>query len=127
MDPEKLEVIKEWPVPKNIHELRSFIGMCAYYCCFIANFSSILGPLHDLTKKNVWQVNKRKHSLCSKKSLSLKPVLVLPDLMIRLKSNVMPVGHSLEVVLLQEGHTIAYKSMRLNDHEKNLDIYEKEI
>ena len=36
MDPEKLEVIKEWPVPKNIHELRSFIGMCAYYCRFIA-------------------------------------------------------------------------------------------
>ena len=51
MDPEKLEVINAWPVPKNIHELRSFIGMC--YCCFIAHFSSIAGPLHDLTKKNV--------------------------------------------------------------------------
>ena len=29
MDLEKLEVIEAWPVPKNIHELRSFIGMCA--------------------------------------------------------------------------------------------------
>ena len=53
MDSKKLEVIKEWPVPKNIHELRSFVGMCAYYRRFIAHFSSIAGPLHDLTKKNV--------------------------------------------------------------------------
>ena len=53
MDPENLEVIKEWPVPKNIHELRSFVGMCAYYHRFIAQFSSIARPLHDLTKKNV--------------------------------------------------------------------------
>ena len=53
MDLEKLEVIKEWPMPRSIHELRSFIGMCAYYCRFIANFPSIARPLHDLTKKNV--------------------------------------------------------------------------
>ena len=51
MDPEKLEVIKAWPVLKNIHELCSFIGMCAYYRCFIAHFSSIAGPLHDLIQK----------------------------------------------------------------------------
>ena len=53
MDPKKFKVIKEWPIPKNIHELRSFIGMCAYYRLFIANFSFIAGPLHDLTKNNV--------------------------------------------------------------------------
>ena len=51
MDPEKLKVIKEWPQPKNLHELRSFIGMCAYYRRFIEKFSVIVGPLHDLTKK----------------------------------------------------------------------------
>ncbi|MCO5571006.1 hypothetical protein L7F22_024737 [Adiantum nelumboides] len=31
MDPAKLEVIKDWPNPRNLHEVRSFIGMCAYY------------------------------------------------------------------------------------------------
>ena len=35
-----LEVIKEWSIPKNIHEIRSFIGMCAYYRCFIEKISS---------------------------------------------------------------------------------------
>ena len=31
MNPEKLRVINEWPIPRNLHELRSFIGMCSYY------------------------------------------------------------------------------------------------
>ena len=39
MDPEKLQVIAEWPQPRNLHELRSFIGMCAYYRKFIEKFS----------------------------------------------------------------------------------------
>ena len=30
MDLDKLEIIQEWPQPLNLHELRSFIGMCSY-------------------------------------------------------------------------------------------------
>ena len=44
MDPEKLEVINGWPEPRNLHELRSFIGMCVYYRRFIENISLIAGP-----------------------------------------------------------------------------------
>ena len=53
MDPTNIEVIKGWLIPMNLHELRSFIGMCAYYRRFIEKFSFLAGPLHDLTKKNV--------------------------------------------------------------------------
>ena len=53
MDPKNLEVIKAWPMARNIHELISFIGMYAYYRSFIANFYFIARPLHDVTKKNV--------------------------------------------------------------------------
>ena len=63
MDPEKLEVINGWPEPRNLHELRSFIGICAYYRCFIEKFSFIAGPLHDLTKKKVkyeWTAKEQK-------------------------------------------------------------------
>ena len=52
MDLEKLEVRRGWPISINLHELRSFIGMCAYYRHFIEKFSYIEGPLHELTKKN---------------------------------------------------------------------------
>ena len=54
MDPKKLKVIDEWPVPSNFHKVRSFIGMCSYYRRFIAKFSIIAGPLlHSLTKKRL--------------------------------------------------------------------------
>ena len=53
MDLEELEVIRGWPFPTNLHELRSFIGMCEYYRRFIEKFSFVFGPLHDLRKKNV--------------------------------------------------------------------------
>ena len=53
MDPDKLRVINEWPTPTNLHELRSFIGMCSYYRRFIEKFLVLAGPLHDLTKKKV--------------------------------------------------------------------------
>ena len=53
MDPEKLQIIKEWPIPTSLYKLRSFIGMCSYYQHFIEKFSIIASPLHDLTKKKV--------------------------------------------------------------------------
>ena len=130
MDPSKLEVIKEWPIPKNLHELRSFIGMCAYYRRFIEKFSFIAGPLHDLTKKNVkyeWtnKVNESFEKL--KEKLISQPVLILPDLSKPFEVQCDACGHCLGAVLLQEGHVITYESRRLNEHEKNLGIYEKEL
>ena len=62
-----------------------------------------------------------------KGKLISKPVLVLSDLSKPFEVQCDACRHSLGVVLFQEGHAIAYKSRRLNDHEKNLSIYEKEL
>ena len=113
MDLEKLEVIKTWPILKNIHELCSFIRMCAYYCCFIAHFSSIARPLHDLTKKNVrfiWLDKQEEAFKMLKEKLILQLVLVLPDLAKPFEVHCDACKHSLGAVLLQEGHAIAYES-----------------
>ncbi|MCO5604146.1 hypothetical protein L7F22_058306 [Adiantum nelumboides] len=130
MDPSKLEVIKEWPNPRNLHELRSFIGMCAYYRCFIEKFSLIAGPLHDLTKKNVkyvWIEGKQEAFDKLKQKLTSQPVLVLPDLSKPFEVQCDACGDCLGAVLLQEGHTIAYESRRLSSDEQILGIYEKEL
>ena len=50
-DPQKIVAIKEWPVPTNVHEIRSFIGLCSYYWKLIWDFSEIAEPLHKLTRK----------------------------------------------------------------------------
>ena len=49
VDSEKTKAVLIWPVPRNVSELRSFIGLCSYMRKFIHGFSSICKPLHALT------------------------------------------------------------------------------
>ncbi|XP_073041807.1 uncharacterized protein [Primulina eburnea] len=53
VDPSKVEAVIDWPVPKSVTEIRSFLGLAGYYKKFIQGFSSITVPLTALAKKNV--------------------------------------------------------------------------
>ena len=46
MDPSKIEVLRDWKRPTNIHELRSFLGLANFYRKFVRGFSEIAHPLH---------------------------------------------------------------------------------
>ena len=51
-DPDKLKAIEEWPVPKNLTELRAFVGLASYYQRHVEGFSDLAKPLSELTRKN---------------------------------------------------------------------------
>ena len=55
VDLEKIMAILYWPSPKNITELRGFIGICTYYIKFVKGFSKLTTPITDLTKKDDFQ------------------------------------------------------------------------
>ena len=50
---EKVEAVKRAPVPQNVKELRSFLGMVQYYHSFLPHLAITLAPLHELLKKGV--------------------------------------------------------------------------
>ena len=47
-NPEKVEKVQNWPVPSNLKELHSFLGLASYYRCFISKFTAISKCLHEL-------------------------------------------------------------------------------
>eukprot|EP00253_Pinus_taeda_P003044 PITA_03044 len=51
MDPEKIRAIMEWETPRNVDEVRSFMGLAGYYRRFIKNFSLITYPITSLQRK----------------------------------------------------------------------------
>jgi hypothetical protein len=53
VDPEKIKSIEEWPTPRNVTEVRSFMGLVSYYRRFIEGFSKIVHPIAYLQKKGV--------------------------------------------------------------------------
>jgi hypothetical protein len=57
MDPAKLKEILDWPAPKTVKKVWSFIGFGNFYHHFVKGFSHLAHPLHDLLKKDkkfVW-------------------------------------------------------------------------
>ena len=47
-DPDKIEAVKSWPKPKNVKELKSFLGFAGYYRRFIQHYSKLAKPLNEL-------------------------------------------------------------------------------
>ncbi|XP_052886925.1 uncharacterized protein LOC108477260 [Gossypium arboreum] len=53
VDPKKIETILQWKIPKNVLEVRSFLGLAGYYRRFVNGFSKIALPMTKLLQKNV--------------------------------------------------------------------------
>ena len=53
MDPSKVEVVSQWKQQRNPTEVRSFLGLIAYYRRFVDGFSKISALMTPLTHKNV--------------------------------------------------------------------------
>ena len=78
-----LKLIREWPKPKNIRDVRSFLGKASYYRKFIPNFSRIAAPLSDLTRQTEGQFRMTDEADQAfrklKQELTSPPILAHPD------------------------------------------------
>ncbi|KAK1680887.1 hypothetical protein QYE76_041735, partial [Lolium multiflorum] len=82
VDPAKIEAIENWPQPKTVTQVRSFLGLAGFYRRFVKDFGSIAAPLNELTKKDVpfvWGDAQQDAFMILKDKLTHAPLLQLPD------------------------------------------------
>ena len=82
---QKIEVVKDFPLPATKKDVRSFLGLTGYYRKFIPGYSTIALPLTDLTKKSAptnvsWTDACETSFVELKRRLTSTPVLKSPDL-----------------------------------------------
>jgi hypothetical protein len=84
MAEDKVKTILDWPEPRRVKDVQSFLGFCNFYRCFIYGYSDIVIPLTRLTRKNFpWNFDKKCHTAFEtlKQQFTQAPVLTkwVPD------------------------------------------------
>jgi hypothetical protein len=77
----KIEAVRDWPTPVNAKELKSFLGLAAYYMRFVDQFSNIAKPLYTLCSKShklVWAHEHEQAFQSLQISLTTAPILAYP-------------------------------------------------
>jgi hypothetical protein len=141
MDPTKIKGIADWPPPKNIRDVRAFLGFTGFYRYFIPNYSRIACPLIELTKKTTpfhWKEPQIKAFKTLKTLMCARPILRQPDYTKPFFLATDASAYGVGAVLSQEGetnprthkimrHPIAYYSATFTPTERNYDIFEREL
>lgn len=128
-DPSEVHAVQDWLVPRNLKQLRGFLGLTSYYRKFIKNYGIMTRPLTALLKKGVpfkWAELQQQAFSQVKWAMVQAPVLALPDFSQEFIVETDACDKGIGAVLLQNGHPIAYLSKALGVKAQALFTYEKE-
>lgn len=132
--PSKVKCIKQWTPPKNVKEVRAFIGLCSYYRKFIREFAHTAGPLYKLTCLGAhFTFGKAETQAFEslKAAITSESILRLPDFTKPFQVETDASGFATGAVLTQDfGGTqlpIAFESRRMNTAETRYPVHEQEM
>ena len=133
-NPAKIQCVQDWPVPQNVKDVQSFLGLANYYRRFVKDFAKIGTPLTQLTRKDVpfvWSDACDEAFRSLKRALVTAPVLRLPDptkdFFIEADASKFAIGAVLYQKDGRNCHPVAYISRKLSSAERNYPIQEQEL
>ncbi|KAF1328293.1 Pol protein, partial [Globisporangium splendens] len=134
-DPEKIKAIADWPIPKNVKDLRKWLGLANYLHKYSHNYAARVRPLTHLLKKDVewdWTSDVMNAFIDVKESLVRAPVLALPDHTKAFSVVCDASDFAIGCALMQkddDGHerVVSYQSRLLKAAEKNYPVHDKEL
>ena len=132
-NPEKVKAVREFPRPRNLKNIRQFLGLTGYYRRFIEGYAGIAKLLSHLLKDNVpfiWGNSEEKSFQDLKELLITEPLLIFPDFskpfIVTIDASGYAIGGILSQGPINQDRPIAYTSRTLNTAEVRYDTYEKE-
>ena len=128
--PKKIEAIMNWPTPRNVTEVKYFMGLGRYYRRFIEGFSKVIHSITSLQRKGInfeWTPRHEERFQQLKNILTSAPVLNIanPEKDFVVCTNAC--GQGLGGVLMQDNHMVCYESRKLKEHEKNYATHDLEL
>ena len=136
----KIEVIRKFPEPKTIKDLKSFLGMMSYYRRFVKDFAKIAKPLTNLLRGERNPMSSKKIYLCDtekqcfnkmKNILSSSDVLIYPDyekpFLLTTDASDFAIGAVLSQGEMGRDKPIHFASRTLSVTEEKFSVPEKEM
>jgi len=135
MEKEKVDGVLSWPEPRNVKDIRKFLGLTNYYQRFIKNFAQVARPMNVLMRKDVkwrWKGEEQTAFDKLKKAFTTRPVLAAPDLDKEFRVEADASNYATGGVLSMKcsddlWRLVAFISKSLSDTGRNYKIYDKEI
>jgi len=133
-DPGKIVLVRDWPTPGDVKEVRSFLGLASYYRRFVPTFAEIAAPLHALTAKNKlfeWTSDCDRAFVRLKLALISSPILAMPNdadpFLLDTDACDVSIGAILSQIQSGVERVIAYASRSLSKPERNYCVTRREL
>lgn len=133
MEQAKVNAVKDWPTPKDVSEVRSFLGLAGYYRRFVRRFAHIAAPLTNLLEKGApfeWKLQQQGAFDSLKEALTTAPILQPydPDLpcTVDIDASDFAIGAVLQQDFGRGLQPVAYESRKLKRAERNYSARDRE-
>ncbi|KAF8751545.1 hypothetical protein RHS01_08514 [Rhizoctonia solani] len=135
LDELKIKAVQEWPTPTKVKEVQSFLGFANFLCQFVANFSHMARPLHNLVKKDTvwkWEAKEQEAFQGLKDAITNAPVLCHADPSKPYFLETDASGAALGSILSQRQedgrlHPLGFLSESFKGAELNYNTHDKEL